>query len=364
MPAYGAINAPPTLADIPQIFDYLDRRYGPPDKKSLKKSNGEYGIRLIIEYLSKHKKSTCEEIAKYEFEKNISTKRLLKSITDDVRKNVENNLRKLRLVKMQGFRKIKRRHAKVYSLTPLGILYSIHLFGKLQWKENHEINFVHIQNIAKEYSDTLPKIFGKFKLFEKILGKKFEPILITPFNRMTKPDQPPEIFVPFLLREYIFSKFYQKSEDEDEEDNDFPFEISVSGGTPTNQFAMNHPDEFFSEQISLVFYSYLQGSIQLTLSNYDKKRIELIKKSNEVWTNKSFDEHSNLYKKIEKREGQLRDMAKQKWLKLMNEGEDLKNWYDKFVEEVSESKRREYLELKQYHSATFSSTMSYRGWLY
>ena len=160
--------------------------------------------------MSKHKKSTCEEIARYEFEKNISTKRLLKSITDDVRKNVENNLRKLGLVKMQGFRKIKRRHAKVYSLTPLGILYSIHLFGKLQWKENHEINFVHIQNIAKEYSDTLPKIFGKFKLFEKILGKNFESILITPFNRMTKPDKPPEIFVPFLLREYVFSVLLQR----------------------------------------------------------------------------------------------------------------------------------------------------------
>jgi len=358
MPSYGAINAPYTLADVPQIFNYLDQRYGPPDKKSLKKSNGEYGIRLIIEYLSKNKKSTCEEIAKHEFEKD--TKRLLKSITDYVRKNVENNLIKLRLVKMQGFKKISRKYAKVYSLTPLGILYSIHLFGKLQWKEDHEINFSHIQNLAIDYSDILPKIFGKFKLFEKILGKDFERILIIPFNRMTKPDKPPEIFVPFLLREYIFSKFYQKSEEE----NEYPFEISISGGAGVNEFALNHPNEFFAEQISLVFYSYLQGSIQLLLRNKDRKIIELIKKQNEEFGKISFDENLKLETKIQKRSGQLRDMAKQKWLKFMNEDDELKKWYNEFIEEVSESKKKEHLELKQYCSATFSKDMSYSGWTY
>ena len=122
MPAYGAINAPSTLADVPQIFNYLDQRYGPPDKdkKDLKKENGEYAIRFIIEYLSKNKKSTCEEIAKSEFD-NKPTKRLLKSITDNFRTTGINNLIKLSLVKMEGFKKITRRYAKVYSLTPLGI---------------------------------------------------------------------------------------------------------------------------------------------------------------------------------------------------------------------------------------------------
>lgn len=95
-----------------------------------------------------------------------------------------------------------------------------------------------------------------------------------------------------------------------------------------------------------------------------KIRIDLIKKSNEVWTKKRFDEYTTVYKKIEKREGQLRNTAKQKWLKLMNEDIELKNWYDEFVKEVSESKRKEYLELKQYHSAAFSPNMSYLGWLY
>ena len=122
--------------------------------------------------------------------------------------------------------------------------------------------------------------------------------------------------------------------------------------------------KFFAEQISLVFYSYLQGSIQLVLRNNDKKIIGLIKESNESTTKNDFDKYRNLEKKIQKRSIQIRDMAKQKWLKLMNEDTELKEWYDKFVEEVSESKRREYLELTQYRSATFSPDRSYSGWLY
>jgi len=119
MPAYGAINAPPSLADVNQIFNYLDMRYGNPEKKSLRKYKGENMMRLIIEFLSKYKQSTCEEIAKYEFDKDPPTKRKLKSITDDVRKFVKNNLRELRLVKMEGFKKGKKRYAEVYSLFSL-----------------------------------------------------------------------------------------------------------------------------------------------------------------------------------------------------------------------------------------------------
>lgn len=361
MPAYGAINAPSTLADVPQIFNYLDQRYGPPDKdeKDLKKENGEYAIRFIIEYLSKHKKSTCEEIAKAEFD-NKPTKRLLKSVTDSFRKTGVNNLIKLRLVRMEGFKKIIRRYAQVYSLTPLGILYSIHLFGKLQWKEDHEINLKHIRNLSIEYSDTLPKIFGKFKLFEKILGKDFECILITPFNRMEKPDKPPEIFAPYMLREYVFSVLLQKV------DQGPIIESKKIFGVVFNEdsYEISYRYKFLAEQISLVFYTYLLGSMQLFLRNKDKKIIELIKKSNYEFKKNSFDEHLELDKKIRKREEQLRDLAKQKWLKLMNEDKELKKWYNDFVEEVSESKRKEHLELKQYRSATFSSEISYQGLLY
>ena len=53
--------------------------------------------------------------------------------------------------------------------------------------------------------------------------------------------------MPFLLRECIFSKSYQKSEEEDKE-NDFPFEISISGGSLTNQFTITHTDEFLQNK--------------------------------------------------------------------------------------------------------------------
>jgi len=359
MPAYGAINAPFSLADVEQIIRYLDRTYGIPEKIKLRKSNGEYSIRLIIKYLSYHNQSTCEDIAKDEYEKNISTQRKLKSITDEVRKFVKNNLIPLRLVQMNGFKKMKKRHAKTYGLTPLGILYSIHLYGSLRWQENHKINYTHIRNLGKEYSDTLPKIFGKFKLFEKILGKDFEDILIVPFSRMIKPDKPPEITVPFLLREYVFSVFLQIVDQELNKPSEI-FGVTFN----EDEYERYYRFKFFAEQISLVFYSYLLGSIQLTLRNKDEKIKELIKLENQAFGKGGFDEHTKMLKKTEQRRQQLFAKAKKIWLKLLDEDEELKNWYNEFVKEVGESKRKQNLEIKQYRSATFSPKISYQGWLY
>ena len=360
MPAYGAINSPNSLADVNQIFNYLDLRYGNPDKKSFRKNKGDNMMRLIIEYLSYHKQSTCDDIAKFEFNKEISTNRKQKSITDDVRKFVKDNLIQLRLVKMDDFKKMQRRYAETYSLTPLGILYSIHLFGKLKWRENHEINYNHIRNLAIEYSETLPKIFGKFKLFEKILGKDFEDILILPFSRMINPDKPPEISVPFLLREYVFSVLLQKVDQGPTISPKQIFGITFN----EDDYEVNYRFKFLSEQISLVFYSYLLGSIQLTLRNKDEKIKELIKLKKEDLSKHSYDEYKNWLKKIEKRRQQLFAKAKKIWLKLMDEDKELKKWYDEFVKEVSESKRKENLEINQYGLATFSSKISYQGWLY
>lgn len=360
MPAYAAINAQPSLADVEQIIKYLDRTYGNPEKKKLRKSNGEYSMRLIIKYLSYHDKSTCEDIAKYEFDKNISTQRKLKSITDEIRKFAKNNLIPLRLVRMNGFKKMKKRHAKTYGLTPLGILYSMHLFGKLKWRENHEINYSHIRNLSKEYSDALPKIFGKFELFEKILGKDFEDILIVPFSRVINPDKPPEMTVPFLLREYVFSVLVQRVNEGPEIKPRKIFGVTFN----EDDYETYYQFKFFAEQISLVFYSYLLGSIQLTLRNKDEKIKDLIKLENEAFGKGGFDEHTKMLKKTEQRRQQLFALAKKLWLKLMDEDEEMKNWYNEFVKEVGESKRKENLEIKQYRSATFSPKISYQGWLY
>jgi len=71
-----------------------------------------------------------------------------------------------------------------------------------------------------------------------------------------------------------------------------------------------------------------------------------------------------MLKKTEQRRQQLFALAKKLWLKLMDEDEEMKNWYNEFVKEVGESKRKENLEIKQYRSATFSPKISYQGWLY
>ena len=71
MPAYGALNAEPTLADVNQIFNYLDLRYGLPDKdkKLLRKNKGEKMIRLIIGFVTGY---TFAKITGHtEFEKKI-----------------------------------------------------------------------------------------------------------------------------------------------------------------------------------------------------------------------------------------------------------------------------------------------------
>src|SRR3972149_10276880 len=84
------------IAELPSVFKYLDKRYGTPDVSEPKKKNGEYALRFILKYLSYHKQSTCEEIAEKEYEdrldKNPRSKVKLKSITDDIRSFIKNNL--------------------------------------------------------------------------------------------------------------------------------------------------------------------------------------------------------------------------------------------------------------------------------
>ena len=64
MPIYAK-----SLVELPWVLKQLDLRYGTADTKEPKKKNGEYAIRLILKYLSKHKQSTCEEIAEDESNK-------------------------------------------------------------------------------------------------------------------------------------------------------------------------------------------------------------------------------------------------------------------------------------------------------
>ena len=176
------------LIELPLVFRYLDRRYGSPDVKNPKKKNGEYVLRLIIKYLSFHKRSTCEEIAQYEYDNNLSSKIKLKSITDDIRIFLKNNLMVPEIAYHDEPKKKYNKQVETYSLTPIGILYSMYLLGYLRAEDDYEMyGFDHskidqnlIKSLGKEYSETLPKIFGRFDIFEKFLGKDFVSFLIIP----------------------------------------------------------------------------------------------------------------------------------------------------------------------------------------
>ena len=175
-----------SLEELPLVLKHLDRKYGLYDIKDAKKENGEYALRFILKHLSLHRESTCLEIAKAEHERipgNQKKQRSLKSITNNVRKFIKNNLISSQLVYKGEPKIIANKHIETFSLSPIGILYVIHLFGKMIKNKNHSYDFEKIdvefiKILGKEYSQTLPKIFGKFELFQKVLRKDFNNVLI------------------------------------------------------------------------------------------------------------------------------------------------------------------------------------------
>ncbi len=152
------------LSQYPLLVRNLDREYGGPNNnKSF--IRGRKILFNILEYLSTHKKSSCEDIAKNEYQKNPNGKRKIRSIIDYTRKFINNNLISTRIIKEDGFKKIYNKRVKTYSLTPFGILYSIHLNKK------------NTKSIAIEYKGIIPKIFEKFDFFEKQFGEEFIEII-------------------------------------------------------------------------------------------------------------------------------------------------------------------------------------------
>jgi len=329
MPIYAA-----SLVELPWVLKQLDLRYGTADTKEPKKKNGEYAIRLILKYLSKHKQSTCEEIAKDEYETNIQTKRKLKSITDDIRKFVKKNLIPHQLVYEDGTKKVYNKQVQAYSLSPIGILYSMHLLGNFRATEefgywhDYEITSIdrnQIRNLVREYSQTFPKVFGKSELFKKIVGKDFESLIIESFLHIFEEQRTGIPHENFLLNDYVLTTFYYRS-----------------------RFKTIH--ELIAEQISLIFYIHLKESIQENLQDKENYE-ELIKMSRE-----KPDEYN---KSQTKKYLEILKKAKQKWLELMNEDKELKKWYNNFLEEAVKSKKREYGVISQYHKEGLSKKYQY-----
>jgi hypothetical protein len=178
------------LSQYPILLTDLDKTYGGPKYNKTTHVKGRKALCNILTYLSKYNHSSAEDIAKEEFKKRPSSKKKIKSLTDDIRKFIQHNLIPRRIVKEDGIKKIYNKKITTYSLTPFGILYSIHLLH-----EDKDCSKI-INNLAIVYRDSIPKVFDKFKFFKSYLGNDFVDIIgikeLANFGR-SKEDALPEI---------------------------------------------------------------------------------------------------------------------------------------------------------------------------
>ena len=325
-----------SLLQLPSFFRYFDKRYGAPDLENPKKKNGQYALRLILRYLAEHRCSTCEDIAQFESDKDISTKRKLKSITDDIRKFLNQNLIPSQLVLFDQPKKKYNKQVKTYSLSPIGILYCLYLFGNFRTPDESEMTmYVQeelesdiLKNISKEYSFMLPKVFGRFESFEKIFGKDFLSVVIEPFTAIYNTEIEDIPAGQFLLKNYVLSTF------------DF-----------INGSKFRGPQQLIAEQISLIFYINLEESIQHYL--WSKENSKDFEKTRNMTT----EEANRFYKEKNKKSGdryrqELTD-TKILWNKIMNEDKKLKKWYSDFLREVVAVKKNEQYVVSQYRKEAF-----------
>ena len=324
MSAYDPPVSANRLVELPLVFKNLDKRYGAPDIKKPKKKNGEYALRLVLKYLSYHKQSTCEEIAQYEYDRNLSSPRKLKSITDDIRKFLKNNLIVSEIVYFDEPKKKGNKQVETFSLSPIGILYSMYLLGNFRVTDDLEMSGYDllqidqnlIKSLGKEYFETLPKIFGRFELFEKILGKDFVSFLITPFIEIYELKRAEIPNKQLLLTDHVLTNY------------EFLY------GPRYNSYLDVH--KFIAEQISLIFFiNFEEGLIQPLLDKISE---------DPNFRNK---DGTTKY-----REG-LRQ-AREKWIQIMNKDVELKKWYDTFLKNSVIAKKQEYGIVSTYRKEVYS----------
>jgi len=306
-----------SIDQIEWMFKRFDLRYGKPGLKNPKKKNGQYAIRLIIEHLTKHKQSTCEDIAHKEFEKDIQTNRKLKSITDDIRKFIKNNLIWLRLVEEDGFKKHGNKNIKAYSLTPVGVLYAIHLFGNLKLDEDiiitddtDKFNLEIVRVLAKEYSHIYPKVFGRFKILEKFIGNEFEMTIADALSKLFSEPDPGIPDDTMMLTDYAKYSFW------------------------SSELTKTSPDPLIAEQFSLVFYVNLLSSIEHIFQS----------RTFYQWAKQKNPDKKVRKKQIEK----AYQEANKIWFEILDSDKNLKKWYYDFFKMALRSKRKEFEAMKLY----------------
>ena len=313
-----------SLGDIEGMLRQLDKRFGKPRIRNSKKMKGQYMSRMIIEYLAYNKQATCDDIAKEEFKKNIQTHRLEKSISDNIRKFIKNNLMYPRLVIEDGYKKGIKQKITTYSLTPSGILYAIYLFADIRlelesgmrvWYPTESdptgIDMIFIRKLAKEYSHLFPKVFGRFDIFEKIIGEEYETTIWDTFARLISADPAPQ-GKDEMLTEHGLYYFW------------------------SGELTKNGPDELIAEQFSLVFYANLESNIERILDS----------RSSNEWMKKIMNNENLTMEKTIRESNPI--IAKTMWMKIMNNDMKLNKWYYDFVVDIIESKKRDLDELEYY----------------
>jgi len=308
------------------FFQYFDKQFGQPGIKISKKNRG-YTMRYILKHLSEYKQSTCDDIANEEIKRDYLTRRTLKFVRDDVRKFIKKNLIRFDLVYEDGFKEVYNKKVTKYSLTPLGILYSIYLVGNTAYIDRFGVSILNldilfIKNLAKEYSQTLPKVFGKFELLEKFFGEDFESLMKSLLLRVLF-NSTGDMFVypDLLLHDHVTS-----------------FSFSVDNNAKTIQ-------EFLAKQISLIFYIHLTTILRDVIwhRTYDFGEV------GSYGSTKEFDRDE--FRRIANESWNL---AEKKWAQLMNEDKELRKWYEDFLKEARKSKTNQLQQLNQYYKTIFS----------
>ena len=224
------------------------------------------------------------------------------------------------MVYEDGTKKVYNKQVQAYSLSPIGILYSMHLLGNFRATEefgywhDYEITSIdrnQIRNLVREYSQTFPKVFGKSELFKKIVGKDFESLIIESFLHIFEEQRTGIPHENFLLNDYVLTTFYYKC-----------------------RFKTIH--ELIAEQISLIFYIHLEEAIVNTLRN-------------KIDEDPKFRNKDGTYKHRESL-----NQAREIWIQIMDEDRELKKWYDTFLKNATRAKREEYGEVYAYRKEVYS----------
>lgn len=309
------------------VENFLDIKYSGAGGNP-KKSNGEYMLESILKHLSNHKNSTCEEIVTMEYNKSnaLDSEMQIKTKTDSVRDFIKDNLIPLKIVKISGHRIEGNHKTKVFSLTNFGIIYTIHLFAKYKPKAKYDLQI--IRKIAKEYEENLPKIFGKFELFEQVIGNKFEYCLeFTKFGKQIIPSE--SLYTQQILSEYVWHMW------------DNP------------KYKLEENDELILNQISFLIYSRLENAILHYQNKYGEKEFEKqLKVKKEIkWDEKNYGLDTETGKIISIPNAQQntinREIAEEKWLKILNSDKKIKKWYKGHVQKAIVLNRDKSKKLKE-----------------